>query len=279
MTLPVHPNAISLAAIRSEFLQSGEISLGQLYQKAAGPVYGGQGGFPGGASVLIPSSGPISLANFHGATAYIPSAKTVNITSGSGSWTVPSTVVGNLTLRAFGGGGGGCGWPSGAPGAAGGGGAKFVGVIPGGTVITYSIAAGGPGFGGDSSRYARDPGNTQVGSSGNAWYMYIPGTGVGGYNMSGSQRGRGIGSTAQGAAGIILGRGGDGGSEGSGAGGAPTTIGAGGAGAAPSGGNGTGLDGGGNGGSGGSWPGGGGHGRDGGGYAGATGGLIISGTW
>lgn len=281
MTLPVHPNAISLDAIRTEFGISGAISMSQLYLSSSGPVYPGTNGYPGGGSALaIPASGVLTLDNFHGATAYIPSAQTVNISaSGAGTWTVPNTLVGNLTIKAFGGGGGGCAWPGGAPGGAGGGGAKFVGTIAAGTVISYTVAAGGPGFYGDSSRYARDPGNTQFGVSGDSWYMYIPGQGVGGYNMAGSQRGPGVGSTAQGAAGVILGVGGNGGPENNGTGGNATTIGGGGGGAWSAGGNGSGADGGGSGGSGGTWPGGGGHGRDGGPYGGANGGIIITGTW
>lgn len=283
MTLPVHPNAISLGAIRTEYGLSGALSLSQLYQNSSGPVYPSATGYPGGIAVAIPSSGVISLASFHGNTAYTPIARTVNISAaGAGSWTVPATVIGNLTIRAYGGGGGGAGWPNAAPGGAAGGGAKFVGTIPSGTVISYTVAAGGPGFSGDSSRYARDPGNTQFGTSENAWYMYIPGLGVGAWNMSGSQRGAGTGSTATGAAGIILGKGGNGGAEGGGTGGAATTIGGGGGGA-EYGAGGSGLDGGGNGGGTGgtgAWPGGGGggnnHGTPG---AGANGGIIITGTW
>lgn len=280
MTLPVHPNAISLHAIRTEYGLIGAISLSSLYAKSTGPVYPSATGNPNGVSTLIPTAGALSLAAFHGNTAYTPIARTISISAaGAGSWTVPATVVGDLTIKAFGGGGGGCTWPGGAPGGAGGGGAKFIGTIAGGTVINYTVAAGGAGFTGDSTRYARDPGNTQFGVSGNAWYMYIPGLGVGGYNMSGSQRGPGVGSTAQGAAGVILGRGGNGGAENSGTGGAATTIGGGGAGAWSAGGNGAGADGGGSGGSPGGWPGGGGHGRDGGPYAGANGGIIITGVW
>jgi hypothetical protein len=280
MTLPVHPNAISLGSIRTEYALSGALSLSQLYQNSAGPVYPSATGYPGGSAVAIPSSGAISLASFHGNTAYTPIARNISISAaGAGSWTVPATVVGNLTIQSYGGGGGGCTWPGGAPGAGGGGGAKFIGTIAGGTVISYTVAAGGAGFAGDSSRYARDPGNTQFGVSGNPYYMYIPGLGVGGYNMAGSQRGPGVGSTAQGAAGIILGTGGNGGSENSGTGGNATTIGGGGGGAWSGGGNGSGADGGGAGGSPGTWPGGGGHGRDGGGFAGANGGIIITGVW
>lgn len=285
MTLPVYPNLISLGNVNTEYGLSATalIGLGSYYAKSGGPVYPGSVGLLAGVSTAIPTSGTISLGNFSGHTAYIPSAKTVSISaSGSSTWTVPSTVSGNLTIKAFGGGGGGSMWPSGAPGGAGGGGAQFIGSIAAGTVISYTVATGGPGFRGDSTRYARDPGNTQFGVSGNPYYMYIPGLGVGAYNMSGSQRGPGVGSTAQGTAGVTLGTGGNGGNEGSGTGGSGITIGAGGGGAAPSGGGGAGVSGGGAGGAvgqAGIWPGGGGHGQDGTGFAGATGGIIITGTW
>lgn len=270
MALPAYPNAISLSQIRTGFATSVK-KFSDLYQKQAGPVYTGQVGYPfGGAAANIPSSGTIKISNFSNATPYFPTAQTINITSaGAGSWTVPTTVIGNLTIRAFGGGGGGAGWPSGAPGGGGGGGAKFIGTISAGTVINYNVAYGGPGFYGDSSRYARDPGNTQFGTSGDSWYMYIPGLGVGAYNMTGSVYGAGTGSTAQGASGVILGRGGNG------SGGNATTIGGGG-GRSQYGSNGAGADGGGGGqGS----PGGGGYGQDGGPGAGANGAVIISGVW
>lgn len=281
MTLPVYPNALSASAIKTEFGISGQLQMSTLYRKDSGPVYTGVFGYPfGGAATAPPTSGDISFSKFTGSTKYTPVSQTVTIYSGSGTWTVPSTLIGNLTIKAFGGGGGGAMWPSNAPGGGGGGGAKFIGSIARGTAINYTVATGGPGFRGDSSRYARDPGNTQFGVSGDAYYMYIPGLGVGAYNMVGSQVGRGYGSTAQGAAGITLGTGGDGGYSSDGT--AAITIGGGGGGGWYSYNGGAGADGGGRGGNtneDGVWPGGGGHGQDGTGYAGATGGIIITGTW
>jgi hypothetical protein len=284
MALPSYPNAISLGAIRSEYGRSGAISLGDLRIKDSGPVYPGAYGYPNGSYAAIPTSGTISLSRFHGNTAYTPTARTVNISAaGAGSWTVPSTVIGNLTVTTFGGGGGGAIWPSGSAGGAGGGGARFVGSIPIGTTINYNVAYGGPSNFGDSSRYARDPGYTQFGTSGQAWYMYIPGTGVGGYNMSGGNRGPGVGSTAQGTSGVSIGVGGNGAAERGGTPGNASNYGGGGGTYSGAGNYGNGAGGGGRGGASrenGTWPAGGGGGFNG-NYpgVGATGAVIITGTW
>jgi len=285
MALPAYPNAISLSQIRTGFATSVK-KFSDLYQKQAGPVYTGQVGYPFGVATNIPLSGTIRISNFSNATPYLPIARTINISSaGAGSWTVPTTVIGNLTIRAFGGGGGGGIWPSGCAGGGGGGGAQFVGVIPANTVINYTVAYGGPAYFGDSSRTARDPGDTTFGNSGDAWYMYIPGLYVGAYNMVGSVRGPGYGSTAQGAAGVTLGVGGNGATENGGTAGSATSFGGGGGGYATSAQYGSGAGGGGNGAPGspyaaGTWPGGGGGGWNGSypGY-GANGGVIITGVW
>lgn len=72
MTLPVHPNPISIDDLRTEFSVSGTKSLQDFYA-GAGIVPNGTVGFPlGGGSTVIPSSGEISLNNFQGASAVIP---------------------------------------------------------------------------------------------------------------------------------------------------------------------------------------------------------------
>lgn len=283
MTLPVYPNTISADDIRTEFAISGTLSMNGLYRNDSGPVYTGVYGYPHGNVIEPATSGTVSFDDFHGATRYVPQARSVTLYAGSSSWTVPHTTVGNLTIRAFGGGGGGARWPSGAAGGAGGGGAYFVGSISRGTSISYTVASGGPAVYGDSSRYARDAGNTQFGVAGDNWYMYIPGAGTGGWNMAGSSRGPGTGSTAQGSSSVTKGVGGNGSPERtSNPGGNATTIGGGGGGCAWSNG-GSGAYGGGNGGNAasvGNWPGGGAGGVDAGwSYAGADGAIIIEGTW
>ena len=66
MTLPVSPLAISLANLQTEFGGSNPISLNEYY--AGGSyVVAGTNGFPSAVSTAIPSSGQISLSNFHGA--------------------------------------------------------------------------------------------------------------------------------------------------------------------------------------------------------------------
>lgn len=66
MTLPVHPNSISLAQIQGEFGGSNPISLSEY---RGGLVPSGTVGYPGGGgAVTIPTSGQISFGNFHGST-------------------------------------------------------------------------------------------------------------------------------------------------------------------------------------------------------------------
>ena len=66
MTLPVYPNAISLNDVKTEFGGTTPVSLSQYY--AGGSlVAAGTLGYPGGVATAIPTSGAISLDNFHGA--------------------------------------------------------------------------------------------------------------------------------------------------------------------------------------------------------------------
>ena len=68
MTLPVYPNPISIDDLRTEFGVAGQKSLEDFY--AGGSIVSaGTLGFPsGGGGVAIPSSGQISLNDFHGAS-------------------------------------------------------------------------------------------------------------------------------------------------------------------------------------------------------------------
>lgn len=69
MVLPVYPNPISIDNLRTEFGVTGQKSLQDFYA-GGGIVPANTLGYPsGGAGVAIPSSGAISLNNFHGASA------------------------------------------------------------------------------------------------------------------------------------------------------------------------------------------------------------------
>lgn len=66
MALPVHPNAISLLNIQTEFGGAVPISMSEY---RGGYVTNGTKGYPLGVETTIPSSGAISFGNFHGASA------------------------------------------------------------------------------------------------------------------------------------------------------------------------------------------------------------------
>lgn len=290
MTLPVYPNTLSVAQLKTEFSTNAN-DMNSYHLNEGGPVFPGQVGYPGaGAARAIPSSGTIALGDFHGSTGYIPVARTLTLTKGSSSWTVPNTLISDLTITVIGGGGGGCHWPSGAAGGAGGGGCRFIGRIPSGTVISYVVGGGGPSVRHDSTRYARDALDTRFGVSGDSWYMYVPGLGTGGYNMSGGNRGPGVGSYGRGGPGVsVIGTGGNGKPERtSGAAGSATNIGGGGGACdRPDSSGGSGAGGGNRGGNryeNGLWPGGGGSGNNSASptpwtTTGGDGAIIISGTW
>lgn len=78
MTLPVHPNSISIDSLRIEFGVSGTKSLADFYS-GGGIVPANTPGFPGGGgSTTIPSNGAISLGNFHGSSNLFSFAITSN---------------------------------------------------------------------------------------------------------------------------------------------------------------------------------------------------------
>ena len=195
MALPAYPNAISFSDIQSGFATSVK-SFSDLYQKDTGPVYTGQQGYPYGVLTNIPTSGVISMANFSNATPYIPGNRLVSLTTaGIGSWTVPTTLTGDITVSVIGAGGGGAGWPSECGGGGGGGGSVWVGRPAAGTVISYLVGAGGtPGPAGGSGAAG---GNSSFGTSGQSWYISATGGG-GGIASGGSfaaDRVRAVGGT------------------------------------------------------------------------------------
>jgi hypothetical protein len=66
MVLPVHPNAITLDNIQTEFGGANPASLSEYYA-GGGILLPGTVGYPGGTATFIPSSGTIAFSNFHGA--------------------------------------------------------------------------------------------------------------------------------------------------------------------------------------------------------------------
>jgi hypothetical protein len=102
MTTPVYPNRISLLDIANEFGGSTPIGVGS-YRGGGSFVSAAQKGFPQGISTTIPSSGQISIGNFHGATK-LPASITVYVmlVGGGGGG-------GGGQVDSYGGGGGGGG--------------------------------------------------------------------------------------------------------------------------------------------------------------------------
>lgn len=103
MTLPIHPNTITLAQVQGEFGGANPISLSEYY---AGGSYvtTDNYGFPNGTATPIPRSGAISLANFHGATKF--TSQFVNVTS-TRSIVIPRGATKARVVLVGGGGGGG----------------------------------------------------------------------------------------------------------------------------------------------------------------------------
>jgi len=188
MALPNYPSPISFSQIRSGFLTTNN-KLSDFFQKDVGPVFTGQVGYPFGTAASVPASGAIRMSNFSGATPYFPAARSVTISAaGAGSWTVPSTLTGNITVSAIGAGGGGAGWPGWCGGGGGGGGSRWIGRPSANTVIPYYVGYGGSrgpagasGYGGEASTF---------GSSGQSWYIVAYGGG-GGIASLGSERASG----------------------------------------------------------------------------------------
>ena len=137
MTTPVYPNQISLLDIANEFGGSTPIGVGS-YRGGGSFVSAAQKGFPTGTSSPIPSSGQISIGNFHGATK-LPASITVYV-------------------MLVGGGGGGGGGQDDAYGGGGGGGG-------GGGIRKLQLTA-------MNSAFAAD---IVIGQGGSAGQLYSPG--------------------------------------------------------------------------------------------------------
>ena len=235
MSLPAHPNTISLAQLQTEFGGSNPISLSEYYSNG-GLVPAGASGLPAGVQTAIPSSGTISLGNFHGSAAVVYSYEYT--TGGTRSIVVPALPSGWPSISALvwvngagGGGGGAAASPaSGSDPAAGGGGGgggsnwlyTFSNVTPGATV---SVSVGSGGSGGVYSTAANpftpagnggDGGGTSV-SGGGISASVAGGGGGGGGNLnngSGGQSAFGGGGAANGAIGLYAFRGVANGSQG-----------------------------------------------------------------
>lgn len=192
MTIP-SSGAISLNDIHAEF--GGDYALGSYYRGGANlPGNGAPGGY-GTYAPNVPTSGTISIGNFYGAKKI---SFTVVAFTSSTTYTVPATLVGNLTVYVQGGGGGGGAgsdyWGgNGGNGGAGGIGSASVGATPGGS---YSITVGGGG--GAGAHYYGYPGNPFAdgyggggGGASNAFGVYAGGGGGGGGGNPGATGGGG----------------------------------------------------------------------------------------
>ena len=200
MALPLS-GPISLLDIQAEFGGPTPINLENYYKN-------GQYVTQYSYSPNVPEEGPISLSDFYGAYSYQPVAHTVTLTDGE-SFTVPSTIVGPLTLTltsSSGGNGGndvGRGYPGypghrvtgnitvsigdvlfasigGAGGAGGSGsGSGFAGAAGAGGTLGYSGGRGGnPGYSGWSGGGGGGGGATVVTQNGTP--VIVAGGGAGG---------------------------------------------------------------------------------------------------
>lgn len=190
MTLPIYPAPITLVDIRNEFGETGEVTLTDYYA-GAGIVPAGTVGYPNGVPTPIPTSGAISLQNFHGAS----SISIVEIQS-SGNWQVPAGVTSIYTIMVGGGGGGGAG--NGADGGGGGGaGAVLITTAMPVTPLSYiPVVIGAGGAGTPLGSIQRGAAGTTTSFDG---YNAIGGGGGGGSNAG--QRTGGSGGSGGGACG------------------------------------------------------------------------------
>src|ERR1700727_2833503 len=132
MTLP-SSGAISMQALATEFGQALTVPL-ESYYSGHGIVASGAAN---GTSVLIPSSGAISLANFYGVSAFTAHSNVITAT-GLTTFTIPAGAS-TVLIEVWGpGGGSGAGGGSGC-GAHGGGGGG------GGGYSKLSVSVAGPG--------------------------------------------------------------------------------------------------------------------------------------
>ena len=137
---------------------SGPLSLLDIQREFGGPIpIVLENYYKGGAYVTqysyapnVPTEGPISISNFYGAYSYQPVSHTVTLTNGQ-NFTIPSTIVGPVTLTVVSGAGGNGGndVSAGYPGYPGHQVTGNVSVIAG-DILTASIGSAG-GAGGSSS--------------------------------------------------------------------------------------------------------------------------------
>lgn len=139
---------------------SGPLSLLDIQREFGGPIpIVLENYYKGGAYVTqysyapnVPTDGPISISNFYGAYSYQPVAHTVTLSDG-GAFTVPSTILGPITLTVISapGGNGGNDASSGYPGYPGHRVTGNVAVVSG-DILTASVGTAG-GAGGSGSGY------------------------------------------------------------------------------------------------------------------------------
>jgi len=208
MTLPSYPSSLSLSQIEQEFTCNGSYcslcnpkSLSEFYASAYGRVVSGTIGYPNGVATPIPSSGALSINNFHGAK-----AACMLVLNSTQSWTVPAGASCITVLLAGGGGGGGStvghGGDGGGGGGAGGIVATTLSVNPG---DTYCVVVGAGGAGGSATTlgdWGSNGGYTCFCGPGGSWLAGGGGGGGGshyggyGYNYSGRNGASGGGASS-----------------------------------------------------------------------------------
>jgi hypothetical protein len=156
-TLPTS-GPLSLLDIQTAFGGSDPIGTNEYY---AGGRYveTGQLGYPGGISTLIPSSGPISIADFYGSTPVVPGnsgiISTISTVTGIISYTLPLSAGTHIKILAVGGGGGGGGGsgrtaldhnPRGSGSGGGSGAVAYTStIVSPGQTLTITVGGGGTG--------------------------------------------------------------------------------------------------------------------------------------
>jgi hypothetical protein len=144
MALP-SSGPISLSMIQTEFGGSNPIALSEYYKN--GPYVTATDYAPN-----VPTSGPIALSNFYGAQNN--SLQTIEFTTvGTTTYTIPSTLQGDITYLIVGGGGGGSAAGADEGGGAGGAGGVITrtGTFVPGETITVTVGGGGALYVGGSN--------------------------------------------------------------------------------------------------------------------------------
>ena len=161
MAIPHHPTRISVGTVRNEFGGNTHTRLG-LYYAGGSYTPSGTVGYPRGSATNVPTSGRMSIGNFHGSVRML----VVIVTSSQNVW-VPEGYTRVNGWLVGGGGGGAAGTPTPGWGCGGGGGGGGVlqlsnVAVSGGRNYYCTIGGGGQGRGGGvgGNMYGGNGGNT-----------------------------------------------------------------------------------------------------------------------